>query len=153
MVSLLALLTSMPINRIMNGGLTAVMEPMVPYWVWWNKLQCQSVLATLPLRKSCCCIHIYIYVTICMYIYIYIYILIADYLLDADYLVEAHGIIIDYKCGWVVIEDNKIPFTLKSDDATIRDLSMCDRIISVLNTIPDCTIQHYLISAYQIKQS
>ena len=34
-------------------------------------------------------------------------------LLSADYLVE-NAVIIDYKCGYVEIKDNKIPFTLKS---------------------------------------
>ena len=65
-----------------------------------------------------------------------------DCLLGADYLV-AHGVIIDYKRGCVVIKDNEIPFTLKSGVATISDLSMCDRILSVLNTItiPGRTIQ------------
>ena len=33
-----------------------------------------------------------------------------DCLLGADYLVS-HGAIIDHKCGYVVIKDNKIPFT------------------------------------------
>ena len=65
-----------------------------------------------------------------------------DCLLGADYLV-AHGVIIDYKRGCVVIKDNEIPFTLKSGVATISDLSMCDRILSVLNTItiPSRTVQ------------
>ena len=48
--------------------------------------------------------------------------------------------IINYKCGYVVIKDNEIPFTLKN---ATSGPSTCDRIISVLNTItiPGHTIQ------------
>ena len=51
-----------------------------------------------------------------------------------------NGVIIGYKCGCVVIKDNN---TLKSGVATISDLSMCNRIISVLDTItiPGCAVQ------------
>ena len=58
------------------------------------------------------------------------------YLLGADYLV-AHGVIIDYKRGCVVIKDNEILLRI------ISDLSMCNRIIYVLNTItiPDHAVQ------------
>ena len=47
----------------------------------------------------------------------------------------AHGVITDYQCGCVVIKDKAIPFTLKISVAAIPDPSMCDRMISILNTI------------------
>ena len=65
-----------------------------------------------------------------------------DCLLGADYLV-AHGVIIDYKRGFVVIKDSEIPFTLKSGVTTTSNLFMCNRTISVLNTmtIPGRAVQ------------
>ena len=57
-----------------------------------------------------------------------------DCLLGADYLV-AHGVIIDYKRSCVVIQNNEIPFTLKGCIATTLDVSTCNKVISVLNTI------------------
>ena len=81
---------------------------------WWDILQCQSALVTSLLSKSL--------------------LLFVDCLSGADYLV-AHGVIIDYKHGCVVIKDNEMPFTLKSGVATTFNFSMCNRTISVLNTI------------------
>ena len=57
-----------------------------------------------------------------------------DCLLGTDNLV-AHGVIIDYKCSFVVIQDNDVPFTLKGCIATTLDASTCNKVISVLNTI------------------
>lgn len=73
-----------------------------------------------------------------------------DCLLGADYLV-AHGVIIDYKRGCVVIKDNEIPFTLKSGVVTTYNLSMCNRTISVLSTItiPGHAVQLFDVSLPQ----
>ena len=54
-----------------------------------------------------------------------------DCLLGTDNLV-AHGVIIDYKCSFVVIQDNDVPFTLKGCIATTLDASTCNKVILFL---------------------
>ena len=98
---------------------------MALLWMWWDRLQYLSPLATLQLSK---------------YIFVVVTALAVDCLLGVGYLV-AHGVIIDYDRGCVVIEDKK-PFTLPNG-VTTTNLDTCDRVISVRDTttIPSHMVQ------------